>query len=73
MPRCLPNPDKPGFDRCGQRSAAEPSTDRDTCYYCRQALVADLDRQAQKRRGHWDDGVQHHHAAAWGILASDQD
>lgn len=47
MPRCLPNPNRPGFDRCGQRSAGTAG-DGETCYYCQQALDRHLAALAWK-------------------------
>ena len=73
MNRCIPDPQRPGYDRCGQRSSTTPVNSGPLCYYCGLALRVQLDREAQKRRSRDDDdGISYHHAAAWGCLASDQ-
>lgn len=71
MPRCIPDPNRPGYDRCGQRSATTKQ-EGPICYYCGLALRAHLDREAQKRRRYDDDpGMSPYAAQVMGLRACD--
>jgi hypothetical protein len=46
--RCTPDPLRPGYDRCGQRSATRDTSRDPPCYYCGIALDEQIGRKHAK-------------------------